>query len=282
MLKKLSGFANTAGGLLVVGAYASSQDGRVTGLPGVDPQAGYKQTVVQWCFEGIAPPLDVEVSDPIPLTDSPGRVCYVVRVAESDLGPHFLNGRKGVYVRTDEFSARFEAHPANENELRQLLNRRELVRRRRDDLVRRARQRFDVFAEQKYSELGRRQSGIGARFDLSIGPRFPGRMVCDLAALLSFIQANAIPWRDVGFPRTTGGGVVSQHESVVVLRPGPVFPYSKLRFGVHCFTRAKLSLTSRMMSRVFTSTTSLGSFWSSLNMLDNYSRMCVTRERYNS
>jgi hypothetical protein len=43
-------------------------------------------------------------------------VCYVVSVSENEFAPHFLNGRKGVYVRTDEFSSRFEPLLATENE----------------------------------------------------------------------------------------------------------------------------------------------------------------------
>ena len=41
----------------------------------------------------------------------------MISVAESDVAPHFLNGRKGVWLRTNEFSARFEAQLADENEL---------------------------------------------------------------------------------------------------------------------------------------------------------------------
>jgi len=65
--------------------------------------------VVQWCFDAASPPLTVEVSDPIPVPAANGKVCYVVCTAESDVAPHFLKGRKGVYVRIDEFSGRFEA-----------------------------------------------------------------------------------------------------------------------------------------------------------------------------
>jgi hypothetical protein len=42
-----------------------------------------------------------------------------------------INGRKGLYVRTDEFSARFEARLATENEIRSLLDRRKIIRDRR-------------------------------------------------------------------------------------------------------------------------------------------------------
>lgn len=107
-LKKLSSFANTFGGHMVVGATARSADGRLEDLPGVDEESGYKQKVVDWCFNGATPPLTVEVSDPIAVPAANGKVCYVIRADESDVAPHFLNGRKGVYVRADEFSARFE------------------------------------------------------------------------------------------------------------------------------------------------------------------------------
>ena len=100
---------------------------RIVALCGVDPKWSYKQTLVQWCFEGVAPPLDVEVSDLIPTPAGDGKVCYVLYTMESELGPHFLNGRRGVYVRTDEFTSRFEPKLATENELCHLLDRRKLV-----------------------------------------------------------------------------------------------------------------------------------------------------------
>lgn len=118
-LKKLSSFANTFGGTMVVGA--EEKDSRIVGLPGVDAEPGYKQRVVDWCATAVDPPLYVEVSDPIPTPDGTGKVCYVIRVLESETAPHFLNGRNGLWVRTDEFSKKFEARLATEAEVRQLL-----------------------------------------------------------------------------------------------------------------------------------------------------------------
>lgn len=74
-LKKLSSFANTFGGYLVVGAKANSSDGRIEALPGVDVQAGYKQKIVDWCFGGSTPPLTAEVSDPVSVPSGSGKVC---------------------------------------------------------------------------------------------------------------------------------------------------------------------------------------------------------------
>jgi hypothetical protein len=223
-LKKLSSFANTYGGFLIIGAEARSKDGRLLGFPGVDVSSGYKQTLVQWCFEKLSPPLQVDVSDPIPAPGSDGgKVCYVVYVAESDLAPHFLNGRKGIYVRTNEFSSRFDSQLATSAELQEMFQRRQIISNRRLDLLRRARQRFSVFTERRYSELTGRKESIGCRFDLCIAPRFPTQRLCDHAKLYSIVTTKRLSWRQVGFPRTSGGGFVSQHESVIGLRPGSSF-----------------------------------------------------------
>src|SRR5688572_7818147 len=102
-LKKVTSFANTYGGLVVIGAEASSADGQISALPGVALESGYKQRLIQWGFDGVFPPISIQVSQPIPTPSDASRYCYVVEVPESPEAPHFINGRKGAYVRTDEF-----------------------------------------------------------------------------------------------------------------------------------------------------------------------------------
>lgn len=217
-LKKLSSFANTFGGFMVVGAKANSADGRIEDLPGVDVQAGYKQKVVQWCFDGASPPLTVEVSDPIPTPAANGKVCYVVYTAESDVAPHFLNGRKGVWVRTDEFSSRFEARLADERELRHLLDRRKLIREHRASLLERARKRFDAFAAKTHTDRSGVRMKLGSILELCIVPRFPARPLREQEKLEQVIEENVLSWRGVGFP-SLRNSAISQHESAIILHP---------------------------------------------------------------
>ena len=218
MLKKLSSFANTFGGYVVIGAEARN-DGRITGLRGVEVQNRYKQTIVQWCTGGAMPPLTVEISDPILVPAGNGRVCYVVGISESEFAPHFLNGRKGVYVRTDEFSSRFEPLLATESELRYLLDRRRLIRERRTAFLERAHQRFQIFCKQRDS-ADNPQGGkpLPAFFTLTLVPRYPTKPVAEHAALLSLLERTSVPWRMVGFPRNRR--MISQHESALVLQAG--------------------------------------------------------------
>ena len=220
-LKKISSFANTFGGYLVIGAEAGSRDGRIVALPGVEPQPSFKQTIVQWCAEGVSPIVDVDVSDPIATNGGHGKVCYVVYVPESELTPHFLNGRKGIWVRTNEFSSRFQPELGNEDELEHLAERRSLVRERRSEIIARARRRFEKFAERRYKEVGKNPRGLTSHFSLSVLPRFPSRQLClqgDLRTILrnQFIDGcSASPWpRLLMGPRSITTRGASSHAPV--------------------------------------------------------------------
>src|SRR5438105_1339487 len=90
-LKKLSSFANTFGGYVIIGAKANSKDGLLTGLPGVDVERGYKQRIADWCYKHVSPPIEVFVSNPIATPSDASKVCYVIYIPESEETPHFLN-----------------------------------------------------------------------------------------------------------------------------------------------------------------------------------------------
>ena len=223
-LKKLSSFANTFGGFMVVGAKARSADGRLESLPGIDPQSGYKQKLVQWAFEGSTPPFVVEVSDPIPCPGSADKVCYVAWVAESDVAPHFLNGRKGVWVRTDEFSSRTRTGLAEDAELRQLFRRREAIVNRRTALLERSKARFIEYTRNLISTLPP-DPKPSPLIELFIAPRFPSRPVCTQDRLKDVVMSSYIQYRGVTFPRNHES-IIAQHESVIVPNadgPGSLF-----------------------------------------------------------
>ena len=206
-LKKLSSFANTFGGFMVIGASAKSADGRIEGLPGVDPVAGYKQKIMQWSFDGASPPLTVDVSDAIPVPAGDGKVCYVIYTPESDVAPHFLNGRKGLWVRTDEFSARFEARLANDSEFRQLFDRRKVIQERRVSVLERAKRRFN-----KYASL----TDLGPFLGVCIVPRFPARPLCEQERLKQLMQGSYLRYDGTMFPRPSSS-ILFQYESAIVL-----------------------------------------------------------------
>lgn len=217
-LKKVSSFANTFGGYMLVGAKAESKDGRLLDLPGVDTITGYKQKVIDWCFAGASPPLNVEVSDPIPAPAKNGKVCYAIYVPESDVAPHFLNGRKGVWVRTDEFSAHYDERLANDVELRHLLDRRQMIRERRASLIARAKKRFNTYLDHKYKDRSGQRTDVGPMFEFSLVPRFPSRQLRAQSDLNDCINRTLMVWKGIHFP-FSHGDILSQHESAIVLDP---------------------------------------------------------------
>ena len=196
-VKKLSSFANTYGGIIVIGA--EEKDGRITKLSGVPLEPGYKQTIANWCFMKFTPPLTAEVSEPIKLAN--GQYCYVISVPESDVAPHFVNGRRGVWIRTDEFSNRFRAELANENELRALFDRRRAVRERRDFNIRRAQERFDAHVANEHTDKGGHLGDVGPILELCVTPRFPARPLCPHGDLQGASQPRQIQLERCRVPR---------------------------------------------------------------------------------
>src|SRR5207244_241629 len=158
-------------------------------------------------------PVTAEISDPIATPTDPNRFCYVITVAESDLVPHFLNGRQGIYIRTDEFSKRFEPRFATENELHHLLDRRKVVLERRSRLLSRSQERFNACRPDNH--LFDPEDPRRAAFGFYLVPRYPSRELNSNSALLSIFQSSHVRWRSTGFPRNMNP--ISQHESVLTL-----------------------------------------------------------------
>jgi Schlafen, AlbA_2 len=209
-VKKLSSFANTYGGIIVVGA--EEKDGKITKLSGVPLEPGYKQTLANWCFIKFSPPLTAEFSEPISLTG--GQYCYVISVPESDVAPHFINGRKGVWIRTDEFTNRFRAELANENELRALFDRRRAVRERRDFNIRRSQERFDAHVANRHTDKGGHVGDVGPILELCVAPRFPARQLCPQGDLQEHLNRATFNWRGVQF-LSYGSQPITAYESVI-------------------------------------------------------------------
>jgi hypothetical protein len=210
-LKKLSSFANTYGGFMLVGA--EEKDGKITNLCGVDEESGYKQRIANWCFIKFSPPLTAEVSEPIKLANK--KVCYVISVSESDEAPHFINGRKGVWIRTDEFTNRARAELANENELRALFDRRRAIRERRGFNIRRARERFEAHIANRHTDRGGNVGDVGPTFELCVTPRFPARPLCPQGDIQSHLNCAAFQWRSVEF-LGYGSRPITAYESVII------------------------------------------------------------------
>lgn len=147
-LKKICSFANTFGGYIIIGV--TEENSYLSGLPGVDTQPNLAQRLAQICFEQIYPPITPHLSQPLEVPESPGHSVYVVFVEESDKAPHFVNDRRGCFVRANESSLRFKPKLATLPELEHLLERRRKAVDYREHLLTRAEDRFREHAREPH------------------------------------------------------------------------------------------------------------------------------------
>ncbi len=212
LVKKVSAFANTYGGYIIIGA--EEKDSKVVSLPGVALQRSFDQKVISWCFEGIYPPVVPEVSAPIPVEGTADRFIYVIFVEESPQAPHFVNKREGCYVRTGEQSQRLQPRLATLPELEHLLARRERAVERRRTLVERAEHRF---WESYYWAKGTRQIP-SANYSLCVTalPRFPGTWVADMSTLRRVAHDQRLSACQIDLP---AGGFQSQARGFYFINP---------------------------------------------------------------
>ncbi|MGD0767474.1 MAG: ATP-binding protein [Tepidisphaeraceae bacterium] len=97
-------FANTHGGLIILGVESEKADDTPTwppgGPPGVVKSDGMELRVQQIAAEAIYPPVPVEVSRPIDIPAKADRVLIVIRIQPSPTAPHAIDRNRRVYERT--------------------------------------------------------------------------------------------------------------------------------------------------------------------------------------
>ena len=121
--KSISSFANTHGGILIIGVDADKERNKVIfPIQGTPNEGGIEERIVQSAITGIHPPVSPEVI----IRDVPGKigsVVVVVRVGESQEAPHAIQNSTKVYVREGSVTQPYEL--ADIDRIEYLLKRRE-------------------------------------------------------------------------------------------------------------------------------------------------------------
>ena len=210
--KVLSSFANSNGGVLIIGVDT------INGLPQVPfegfeppPREEFALTVENLCLQNIYPPILPKTT--VVASDVADHVFLVVEVDESPQTPHAIENSKRVYVRTGNASNPYDL--ADVDLVLELVKRRREPYERKALLPDRAKRRFNAHIDRKHADLSGNRTSVGTLLQLSIGPRFPSAQLCrqeDLAVRVhDFTQ-----WRGYMFP-DAGSPILSQHESCIVL-----------------------------------------------------------------
>ena len=133
--KIVSSFANTQGGIYIIGVKANQTDNKVVfPIEGIPDTVGIEEAVMQSAYEGIYPPVMPEVikvnvpeSDDVPESDN---VVIIVRVDESVSAPHAIQNSTRVYIRVGSVT-----QPYKKPELSELDRIEYLFKRRQDTQI---------------------------------------------------------------------------------------------------------------------------------------------------
>ncbi|MFP4497037.1 MAG: helix-turn-helix domain-containing protein [Vulcanimicrobiota bacterium] len=228
MLKKLSAFANTYGGYLILGVDEDGM-GRVKALNGIEPISRLDQKIIQWCFDEIYPPIIPYISPPIPHPEEPGKVFYVIYVEQSLETPHVLNkSRNGLYVRTDEYSQKFLTRLAKFDELEFLMNKRRMAEEFLSTLLVRANRRLNTHKVIKFEE----HHGTDSLLKLILIPFFPQNRMFEPEHLIPYAQNASIKARNMDLPDFSYKKIHSQFESIISENPGVSY-YSYFEINIY-------------------------------------------------
>ncbi len=120
--KIISSFANTQGGIFIIGAETDENNKVIFPIHGIPNEGGIEERIVQSAITGIHPAVSPEVI----IRDVPvgsGNVVVVVRVEESQEAPHAIQNSTKVYVREGSVTQPYEL--ADTGRIEYLLKRRE-------------------------------------------------------------------------------------------------------------------------------------------------------------
>ena len=194
--KVVSSFANTLGGIFIIGV-ETDQNNRVKfPIQGISNRNGISEQIQQSALTGIYPAVipEVIICD-VPNTDN---VVVIIRVDESPQAPHAIQNSTRVYVRTGSIT-----QPYDEPQLSEI-DRIEYMLKRREDSQTTARQILERTEERIKSLFDTNEPNL----TVVARPVFPYRPVIATADIYDFASKNGLVWNDYS-SRVAGGFSVS-------------------------------------------------------------------------
>lgn len=202
LTKIISSFANTQGGIFIIGVEADKKQNKVIfPIQGRLDEDGIEERILQSALTGIYPAVTPEVIIcKVPCETD--RVVVVVRVDESQQAPHAIQNTNRVYIRIGSITQPYEYQDAGIDRIDYLLKRREEPQRISRQILDRIEERVRVRSYRP--QLERPNLAIFAR------PVFPYRPIIAPSEIYEYmVQHPLIPSTarniDLSTKRVTGG-----------------------------------------------------------------------------
>ena len=201
--KIVSSFANTQGGILLIGAETDINNKVVFPIQGIPNNGGIQEQIQQSALTGIYPPVMPEVI----ICDVPGptkNVVVIVRAHESQQAPHGIQNSNQVYIRAGSITQPYKL--ADIDRIEYLLKRRERPQGIIQQILNRMEARAQACIEKQYKSY--------PYLSLICHPVFPYRPIISPPKIVGFLRKNQvkthrIPFKegevDFGTRRVTGG-----------------------------------------------------------------------------
>lgn len=102
LAKSVCAFANTEGGIILIGVEANKENNVPTGIPGINLIKGLEEKVSSICLSHILPRIMPEIKVcPFNLIDEKQRAVLFVRISQSYIPPHYVWQTREILVRVN-------------------------------------------------------------------------------------------------------------------------------------------------------------------------------------
>ena len=199
--KTVCSFANTSGGVWIIGVGTDVMNRPVFPIHGFPRTAGIEERITQSCYQNLYPPLLPEIKI-IDVPGAGGHVVAVVQILESLEAPHAIENSTKVYIRTNSTTEIVQL--AEIDRIEYLLKRRQQPEEKREKLI----------------EDMRGRSSVGPpAIRIVVSPRYPWRSILGEDVLLTRLKELSHPGTYANlrnFIRLVRGGFMSNevHPSV--------------------------------------------------------------------
>lgn len=163
--KTIAAFANTMGGLIIIGVDESDGKPKLP-VEGLEYKEGLSERITNIILSNIYPPIfpEIQVCEPVR-----NKTFVIIRVPQSNITPHFIRHRTQIYIRTNDIS-----HPeelASAEQMEWLRDKRKQSEELREILLNNAQERYS-----NYLTLYKSPGIPFGEMTLSILPLYPSTL----------------------------------------------------------------------------------------------------------